>query len=277
MAGYRLCQLKKAKHPYYIENISTGVFSMEELCYYMSNNLYLLDETILNKELGEWFVKELGLAALGQRFLKMLEDESPVSELIMPVFREIHYLSQAESRELLVQVKRMEEQPLLVLAKKKGDALVAYGKYGNAIKVYEKVLTGKTDKSLGEQFPGSVWHNLGCAYARMFQLDEASECFEKAYSMMHTKAVLKSYLSCVYLGESREAFLQKGAALGADSATLKEFESEITEEKTKEGRKQEAFTRAMESRDSLDMETYLRTMDEILEEMTEEYHKNTGF
>ena len=25
------------------------------------------------------------------------------------------------------------------------------------------------------------------------------------------------------------------------------------------------------------METYLRTMDEILEEMTEEYQKNTGF
>ncbi|MCH1982823.1 tetratricopeptide repeat protein [Ruminococcus sp. OA3] len=277
MAGYRLCQQKRAKHPYYIENISTGIFSMEELCFYMSNNLYLLDETILNKELGEWIVKELGLAALGQRFLKMLEEQSPVSELVMPIFREIHYLSQAESKELLVQVKSMEEQPLLALAKKKGDALVAYGKYGNAIKVYEKVLAGKPDKALGEQFTGSVWHNLGCAYARMFQLGEASECFEKAYSMMHTKTVLKSYLSCIYLGESREAFLQKGAALGVDSTTLKELETEITVEKPKEGRKQEAFMRAMENREAQDMETYLRTMDEILEEMTEEYHKNTGF
>ena len=277
MAGYRLCQQKSAKHPYYIENISTGIFTMEELCFYMSNNLYLLDETILNQELGEWFVKELGLSALGQRFLKMLEDQAAVSDLIMPVFREIHYLSQAESKELLAQVKNMEEQPPLLLAKKKGDALVAYGKYGNAIKVYEKVLTKKPDSSLGEQFSGSVWHNLGCAYARMFQMKEASECFEKAYSMLHTKVVLKSYLSCVYLGESRESFLEKGAALGADGMTLKELEDEITKENSKEGQKQEAFQNAMKSRDAQDMESYLRTMDAILEEMTEEYHKNTGF
>ena len=121
---------------------------------------------------------------------------------------------------------------------------------GMRSKVYEKVLTGKPDKSLGSSSLAVWWHNLGCAYARMFQLDEASECFEKAYSMMHTKAVLKSYLSCVYLGESREAFLQKGAALGADSATLKEFESEITEGENERRPEAGSFTRAMESRDS---------------------------
>ena len=110
---------------------------MEELCYYMSNNLYLLDETILNKELGEWFVKELGLAALGQRFLKMLQDESPVSELIMPVFREIHY-PVTGGEQGASGSGETHGGAAVIGAGEKGDALVAYGKYGNAIKVYEK-------------------------------------------------------------------------------------------------------------------------------------------
>ena len=31
MSGYILCQTQKAKIPYYIENISTNVYSLEEL------------------------------------------------------------------------------------------------------------------------------------------------------------------------------------------------------------------------------------------------------
>ena len=51
MSGYILCQTKKAEIPYYIENISTNVYSLEELCYYFYHNLYLVDETILNERL----------------------------------------------------------------------------------------------------------------------------------------------------------------------------------------------------------------------------------
>ena len=51
MSGYILCQLKRAKMPYYIENISTNIYSIEELCYYFYHNIYLLDETILNEHL----------------------------------------------------------------------------------------------------------------------------------------------------------------------------------------------------------------------------------
>ena len=47
MGSYILCQVKRASMPYYIENISTNIYSIEELCYYFYHNIYLLDETIL--------------------------------------------------------------------------------------------------------------------------------------------------------------------------------------------------------------------------------------
>ena len=39
MSGYILCQVKRAKLPYYIENISTNIYSIEELCFYFYHNL----------------------------------------------------------------------------------------------------------------------------------------------------------------------------------------------------------------------------------------------
>ena len=51
LSGYILCQTKKADLPYFIENISTNIYTLEELCYYLYHNLYLIDETIINEEL----------------------------------------------------------------------------------------------------------------------------------------------------------------------------------------------------------------------------------
>ena len=62
--------------PYYIENISTNIYSIEELCYYFYHNIYLLDETILNEHLCDWIRKELGLERLYRRLYKILEEEN---------------------------------------------------------------------------------------------------------------------------------------------------------------------------------------------------------
>ena len=40
MSGYILCQTGRAEAPYFIENISMNIYSLEELCYYLDHNLY---------------------------------------------------------------------------------------------------------------------------------------------------------------------------------------------------------------------------------------------
>ena len=54
MSGYILCQVKKAEKPFYIENISTNIYSIEELCYYLYNNLYLVDSSLISSKLCTW-------------------------------------------------------------------------------------------------------------------------------------------------------------------------------------------------------------------------------
>lgn len=75
MSGYILCQVKRAKNPYYISNISTNIYSIEELCYYLYHNIYLLDETIINEQLLVWMKEELHLRRLYQRLYVLLEEK----------------------------------------------------------------------------------------------------------------------------------------------------------------------------------------------------------
>ena len=39
VSGYILCQTGRAEAPYFIENISMNIYSLEELCYYLDHNL----------------------------------------------------------------------------------------------------------------------------------------------------------------------------------------------------------------------------------------------
>ncbi|MFR3809702.1 MAG: hypothetical protein ACLTX3_12340 [Lachnospiraceae bacterium] len=141
MSGYILCQVKRAKLPYYIENISTNIYSIEELCFYFYHNIYLLDSTILNEELCFWIRDQLGLKKLAENLYKHLDDdEMKVGDFILPVFKEISYLSLEEFRRLNQQIRQLANEPEVLRQKRKGDYLMEHGKYVNAIKVYQRAL-----------------------------------------------------------------------------------------------------------------------------------------
>ena len=48
MGNLILCHDRHAAHPYEITRIHCRIFTIEELCYYLCNNLYLIDYTIMN-------------------------------------------------------------------------------------------------------------------------------------------------------------------------------------------------------------------------------------
>ena len=51
MGNLILCHDRHAAHPYEISRIHCRIFTIEELCYYLCNNLYLIDYTIMNEPL----------------------------------------------------------------------------------------------------------------------------------------------------------------------------------------------------------------------------------
>ena len=76
MSGYILCQTKKARSPYFIQNISTNIYTLEELCYYLYHNIYLVDQTIINEALCSWIAQELELPSAPKQFIQYLEEDN---------------------------------------------------------------------------------------------------------------------------------------------------------------------------------------------------------
>lgn len=259
MSGYILCQTEKAAVPYYIESISTNIYTLEELCYYLYHNLYLVDDTILNEGLCVWIEKELKLPSLAAKLRPHLGKFADMEDVLYPVFKEINYLTYEELRTLNSRLMRINQEHLAVRKKRKGDALVKNGMYVNAIRTYQELLENEDSEEVREGFLESVYHNLGCAYSYLFQMEKALECFQKAYEGGRSKKALKTYLLAYRSIWTPLAYETRLKDLGVEEEVRREISEEL-----------ERFAKKPER------QADLQQMDVLLEEFMRDYHRSTG-
>ena len=173
--GFDLCQVKRADKPYYIESISTNIYTIEELCFYLYENVCLIDQTIVNEALCDWLRDELGLKKLYRQLYEQLERQDGIAYFVMPIFREIGYLSPERMRQMQERLSKLEVQPEDVRQKLKGDYLVKCGMYGNAMHEYYQILGRKAARANWERSfmrrSGTIWDVLmpDCFSLRMRQ------------------------------------------------------------------------------------------------------------
>ena len=259
MSGYILCQVKRAQKPFYIENISTNIYSIEELCYYLYHDLNLVDSTVINGRLCTWLDEELGLTRLAAKLRPFTEKAAAAEDILYPVFKEINYLSYEELRSLNSRILALNGEHMAVRAKKKGDTLVENGMYVNAIRVYGELLERDDLEQIQQGITSRILHNQGCAYSYLFQMEKALECFWKAYQAEKTPENMKTYLLAYRNFYSHEDY------------TARLDELEVPEELRK------SVSRAWVEFSGPPEETLPEgRTDHVLETLTREYHRSTG-
>lgn len=237
MSGYILCQTGRAEVPYFIENISMNIYSLEELCYYLDHNLYLIDQTILNEGLCNWIQEELKLPALAAKLRPKMGKFASAEDLVYPVFKEINYLTYEELKVLNTRLQKFDKETPAMREKCKGDALMENKMYVHAIQVYQKLLDRKDLEEIREGLTECIYHNLGCAYSYLFQMDKAIECFRRAYEGSRSTEALETYLMAFSMSHSEDEYKNMAKTLGVEEEILtavqnrkKEF-SQIPREK----------------------------------------------
>ena len=171
----------------------------------------------------------------------------------------MNYLTQEEMRTYRNRISALEKQSVPVREKLKADCLMENRKYVYAIRVYRKVLELTSGRQSSPRFAGSVYHNLGCAYSRLFQKEEALECFGQAYERLHTRDSLKHYLLAYSNARTPIEYESRLAELKVDEQTRRQIQDEISQFYS-----------------STDICVQEHSMEELLERMTKEYHRNTG-
>lgn len=181
MGAVKLCRHRRAKTPYFAESVGLRFYSIEELSWYLYENIYLADEALVGEKLYEWLEKELGMKALAERLRKGSSLGSHIYNQVMTILQASEYYGDAELEALSVKIREISGMQAQERMKCKADELLENENYWAAVMEYGKLLNIRQNSRLSVEFYAQVWNNLGCAYARLFLFDKAAGCFEMAH------------------------------------------------------------------------------------------------
>ena len=191
-----LCKKPIAAVPYYIEDASVNIYSIEELCYYVAHNVYLISTEFACFELCNWIGREVGKDE--EKILRdILENERPLHVFINALLSFSDYLAGDEIRNVVEIISSFENKSPVECSKIRADRLLDKNKIVDAIYEYENILDKNNQSDISKEFLGDVWHNLAVCYSRLFFFREASVCFEYAYQLNRKKISLEAML-CTY-------------------------------------------------------------------------------
>lgn len=228
MGELLLCTEPAALMPFYIEGISCNIFSMEELCYYILKNTYLLDRDFMSEELCSWIEKNIKRVELANRLRQMLHSNGKLSEFVDVLLKDCGYCTAQEIHAIYGILCEMEEKSDFECNKIRADRLMERGKYLSAMNEYKRLLELEDALQEEPELLGKIWHNLGVSYARMFLFEEAIRCFEKAYQLGQNQESLREQLFAYRCMHDEQGFLRTALEHGLDDTKMQEIRNELT-------------------------------------------------
>lgn len=230
MGSIILCHKKKARHPYEISRIHRRIYTIEELCYYLCNHLYLVDYTIMNEKLCDWLEEELELHELSENLRGTLQQNGAVEHFVITILAHSSIYTTAELKGIQEVLDKLKNQKQIEKQKYKADNLLESGSVKSAILIYKSIIHGEVDESVDGKFYGKVYGCLGSAYGRLFLYEEAADMYETAFQICEEESMLKAYIyACSqYMSEEEyQSLLQKSQIYQGIDAVLKEEMSEV--------------------------------------------------
>lgn len=213
-----LCNQMLAALPYYMDEAALGIYSLEELSYYIENNLYLLEADFMSEELCTWIDKELQLHEAAAKLREIYRRDGTLSEFVECILKQSGYLDVAKIRQIVAVLKDMEHKSEFECIKMKADRYTENHRYINAIYEYRKLLNRKDEPN--EILIGNVWHNLGCAYAGLFLFREAATCYKRAYVLNENPESMRECLYTYRCMHDEQGFRETAKELGVEEEML---------------------------------------------------------
>ena len=230
MGNLILCHSKKADRPLEITRIHRRIYTMEELCYYLCKNLYLVDYTIINDKLCDWLREELEVVELADKLQALIEEENAVEKFVLYILEYSKIYSESELMHVQNVLEKLKTQKDIERQKYKADNLLESGEVAAAILVYKAILREEKDETIEEKFYGTIYANLGAAYGRSLIYEESAMMYEKAYEILRDQTMVTAYVyacSCYMSKKEYEELLKKNKVLADTDAFLAKRRAEI--------------------------------------------------
>ena len=273
MGRILLCTGKYAKNPYYVESFCANVYCVEELCYLFMSNPFSIDRDIMDKKLAEWLDEECGLSELGHQLLKLLQRGSQPGIFVGMILDYVNYCTPEEKEKIEEVLQNNAGLTDYEKRKKQADFLLKNGRLKLAIEEYDSLIRQLPDTE--SALSPSLYHNMGTAYAGLFQFEMAAKYFKRAYERSGQSESGISFLMARRLYLSENQYISFIAGHGEYHGLSMEVEKLLervrgTFETTRENR----MLSALEIyKDEGNVASYYDEIDKIISEKKDEYRE----
>ncbi len=167
MGTLKLCRDRQAQNPFFLEGLSVSVYTLEELCYAIESNLFLLDEKWIGTSLFQWLEKELGEADLTAHLKNSYRKSKDVYECAELILSASGFYTVERLRQIDEMLTRMRGKSPMERRKMKADYFLSEKKYRHAAYGYLELLQQEnliymTEELQGESCTIWAWHMRVC-------------------------------------------------------------------------------------------------------------------
>lgn len=200
------CSSEIAKEPYLFRLTKTNVYSIEEVCYYIRHNIYMMQEEVFDREFVNWLRNELHMETTAAKLERLLNDHHNLKDIVVTICCSCDYYEEEEINGLIRIMDETAKLPGYARRKKKGDNYLQCASYEKAVEEYEKVFESDEILQADPAVYGDIFHNMGVAYTHIGEYQKASELFLKAYEKNNRQESVSQCLFALRLGKDVETF-----------------------------------------------------------------------
>lgn len=229
MSKVILCAAKKAEKPYVVKTSGVRVYSIEELCYCLKNQIDMLDESVIDRDMALFIRDELKMTERGTLLEQLILTKADLKSRLVVIFCSADYFDENEINEICREIDELSKMSTAGRAKRRADKYMLQGYYIDALREY-KALTASND--VGALTPieyGNVLHNIGVIEAKTTHYDTAANMFLEAYERNNSPLSLKAYFFALKFAHRESEYIGEALRLLDNSNMAQKLEEELAE------------------------------------------------
>ncbi len=270
-----LCTGELSTTPYYIVGLGVNIFSVEELCFCLVQNAYILDRDLMDEKLCVFLERQLKMKELAGTLHTLIDEEKSLGEFVTTILQEVAYCNEEEIKSVKQVLVDNASLGFAQKRKARADNLLRAKKYTLAIDEYQYVLQSIQKEEEPELF-AAILHNTGCAYAQLFLFDKAAFYYKEAYETKEQRESLIQYLIALRMTMRKEQYERLLLRYGYDEEIIKEADERMDRYRTESPTS--AYANALTEIKTLQnigkISEYYSSIEKTLDVWKQEYRKN---
>lgn len=214
-----VCVGEYSTTPYCVAGLEIPVYCMEELCFCLKENAFLLDETLMSDSLVKWVAEGCGLGELARELYPLVHKQGSLSAFVSMIMEYVGLYNASAVREVEQVLKQGAGLSSIEKRKSQIDYLVQKKKYVSALRGYDALLSKWQELEREErELPAakvraSILHNKGVAFTGLMLYGQAAEAFAEAHRICGDEEHLTAFLAAKRMELSESEYIALAAEL----------------------------------------------------------------